>query len=66
MSASNFIRIRRASTGYFLVEDVDYESGLMNLHIGEAPSSLEALEMAEDYMCDPDNEVEYGIRYSKG
>ena len=65
MSANNFVQIKQQDNGQYRIDECDADSGQRIMGIGDATSALEALEMAQDYINDPDNEVEYGISYSK-
>ena len=65
MSANNFVKIKQQDNGQYRIDECDAETGERIMGIGEAASAIEALEMAQDYINDPDNEVEYGITYQK-
>ncbi len=64
MSANNFIKIEEISPDKFRVSEKDYESDADIRHLGDFDLIKHAVEKAEAYICDIDNEVEYGIRFS--
>ena len=64
MSANNYIKIEEISADKFRVAEKDYESDVDIYHLGDFDVLKSAIEKAEAYMADIENEVEYGIRFS--
>jgi len=64
MSANNYIKIEEISADKFRVAEKDYETDSDIYHLGDFDVLKSAIEKAEDYMADIENEVEYGIRFS--
>ena len=64
MSANNFILIREKTKDTYKVSENNYESNKEIRNIGTFGSLKTAIKKAEEYISDPDIEVEYGIRFN--